>query len=67
MVELLIDMCIYLNKNIFYVKISKNLGSCIHCIKDKWYAMYKIEITVFEHVQTFKDYRFQFSINVKYM
>lgn len=65
MVELLIDMCIYLNKNIFYVKISKNLGSCIHCIKDKWYAMYKIEITVFEHVQILL--KIQFSINVKYM
>lgn len=64
MVELLIDMCIYLNKNIFYVKISKNLGSCIHCtcIKDKWYAMYKIEITVFEHVQILLkiiDFNFQ--------
>lgn len=65
MVELLIDTCIYLNKNIFYVKISKNLGSCIHCIKDKWYAMYKIEITVFEHVQILL--KIQFSINVKYM
>lgn len=62
MVELLIDMCIYLNKNIFYVKISKILGSCIHCIKDKWYAMYKIEITVFEHVQILLkiiDFNFQ--------
>lgn len=62
---MLIDMCIYLNKNIFYVKISKILGSCIHCIKDKWYAMYKIEITVFEHVQILL--KIQFSINVKYM
>lgn len=62
MVELLIDMCIYLKKNIFYVKISKNLGSCIHCIKDKWYAMYQIEITVFEHVQILLkiiDFNFQ--------
>lgn len=29
----------------------KNVGSCIHCFKDKWYVMYKIEIKVLEPVQ----------------